>query len=67
MSSHGDTHITPRQVCIDHKMTIDNLPVPLGKYVEVYSAKQRKYNMHLILSIVATVGLMYAVSSNFKH
>jgi len=63
--SGGHSSVTPRETCIKHRMTIDDLPASLGSFAEVYSTKQRKYNLHLILSIVSCVGFMWLVSSIF--
>lgn len=52
-----------RQAAIQQRATYDDLPVPLGKYAEVYAARQRKLNAHVALSIVLLFGFMYAVSS----
>lgn len=44
--------------------TMSDLPIPHGSWKEAYSAKQRKYNLHLLAGIVVTAATFVYVSTD---
>lgn len=43
-------------------MSMNELPVPSGSWTEHYNAKQRSYNLHLLLGVAFTVATVFVVS-----
>ncbi len=43
-------------------MTMNEMPVPSGSWAEHHNAKQKAYNMHLMIGVVLTAVSIVAVS-----
>lgn len=46
---------------------MNEMPVPSGSWAEHHNAKQRAYNLHLMIGVAVTIATVFVVSFSFGY
>ena len=63
-SGYGGHHKSPLEVAREHRVTLNDMPVPTGSWQEYYSKRNAKWNILLGSSVVALIATFYVVSDD---